>query len=223
MPIAETGLPPHFPFWVALFVNGGAMRIAPLAIAYRAAGAVPLRAAVEAAIVSSHRHPEAIDFAVVQAATVQYALSLRTPDAFDTVALLRELATRCTTNAMHAMLADTDAALAATTDGDGDLPAVTALVAAEKRPGTGMSFQIASVPCVFWCACRYAADPRRAIQSAIALGGDTDTTAAMIGAIVGALHGEGEWCAAWAAREWPAWPRLRDGPRRVARTRGSAS
>jgi len=32
---------------------------------------------------------------------------------------------------------------------------------------------------------------------AIDLGGDTDTTAAMVGAIVGALHGE-EWCADWA-------------------------
>ena len=66
-----------------------------------------------------------------------------------------------------------------------------------------MGFQIASVhmaPCVLWCACRHAADPRRAIQAAIALGGDTDTTAAMVGAIVGALHGEGEWCAHWASQ-----------------------
>ena len=36
---------------------------------------------------------------------------------------------------------------------------------------------------------RYYRWPRRAIQEAIALGGDTDTTAAMVGAIVGALHG----------------------------------
>ena len=66
-----------------------------------------------------------------------------------------------------------------------------------------MAFQIASVhmvACVLWCAIRYVADPRRAIQAAIGIGGDTDTTAALVGAIVGALHGEGEWCAAWAAR-----------------------
>ena len=53
---------------------------------------------------------------------------------------------------------------------------------------------------MLWCALRYADDPRRAIQAAIALGGDTDTTASMVGALVGALHGEGEWCAEWASK-----------------------
>ena len=37
-------------------------------------------------------------------------------------------------------------------------------------------------------------------STAIGIGGDTDTTAALVGAIVGALHGEGEWCALWAER-----------------------
>eukprot|EP00966_Prymnesium_polylepis_P317879 7343218-Prymnesium_polylepis.1 len=70
MSIDVTGLPPHFPFVGGSFANGGAMRIAPLAIAYRDADAATLRAAVEEALRSSHRHPEAIDFAVVQAAAV---------------------------------------------------------------------------------------------------------------------------------------------------------
>jgi ADP-ribosylglycohydrolase len=76
------------------------------------------------------------------------------------------------------------------------------IIASERRPGSGFDFQIASVhmaPCVLWCVCRHASHPRRAIQEAIALGGDTDTTATMVGAVVGALHGDGAWCASWAS------------------------
>lgn len=43
------------------------------------------------------------------------------------------------------------------------------------------------------------------MQTAIDLGGDTDTTASMVGAVVGALHGEG-WCQDWAIE-------LENGPR----------
>jgi hypothetical protein len=46
---------------------------------------------VAAAICSSHRHPEAVDFAVVQAAAVQRALFWE-PGEFDGPALLAELA-----------------------------------------------------------------------------------------------------------------------------------
>merc|ERR1712039_196849 len=70
-----------------------------------------------------------------------------------------------------------------------------------KRPGSGMGFQIASLhmmPCVLWCACLHYRDPRKAIQTAIDLGGDTDTTASMVGGIVGALHGDA-WCEDWLA------------------------
>merc|ERR1712151_955338 len=79
---------------------------------------------------------------------------------------------------------------------DDEYAAVANIVAMRRRPGSGMGFQIASVhmaPCVLWASCYHHADPRRAIQVAIDLGGDTDTTASMVGAIVGALHGE-QWC-----------------------------
>lgn len=200
--INVTGLPPHFPFDGGSFANGGAMRISPLAIAYRDANPRSLRTAVEAAIRSSHRHPEALDFAVVQAGAVQYALR-SSASTFDTGWLLTELAAYCTTAAMRGIIAATAAAVARFVDGGDELGVVADLVGRERRPGSGMGFQIASVhmmPCVLWCVCRHAMDPRRAIQAAIALGGDTDTTASMVGAIVGALHGEGEWCAHWAAQ-----------------------
>lgn len=200
--VEETGLPPFFPFPGGSFANGGAMRISPLAIAYRNASAAVLRQAVEAAIRASHRHPEAVDFAVVQAAAVQHALHAE-PAAFDGLALLADLAGRCESEAMQGVIRETAAALGAFRPELGEERAAVAAVVAEvKRPGSGMDFQIASVhmaPCVLWAACRHADDPRRAVKAAIDLGGDTDTTACMVGAIVGALHGE-EWCAEWASQ-----------------------
>merc|ERR1711904_674405 len=79
---------------------------------------------------------------------------------------------------------------------------LTKVVNGFRRPGSGMSFQIASVhmaPCVLWAVCRHYADPRVAVKAAISLGGDTDTTASMVGAIVGALHGDA-WCKDWSAQ-----------------------
>jgi hypothetical protein len=63
------------------------------------------------------------------------------------------------------------------------------------RPGSGLGFQIASIdaiPCVVWIVIRYAKNrPSEALSRAISIGGDTDTIASMVGAIVGALHGTG--------------------------------
>lgn len=200
--VETTGLPPLFPFPGGSFANGGGMRISPLSIAYRNADQPSLRVAVQAAILGSHRHPEAIDFAVVQAAAVQKALlAPGGADGFDVQALLAELPGHCETEAMRGAIASTAAALAEFQDGEDELAAVQAVVERERRPGSGMGFQIASIhmmPCVLWAVCRHYREPRLAVQTAIDLGGDTDTTASMVGAVVGALHGEA-WCQDWAA------------------------
>ena len=64
-------------------------------------------------------------------------------------------------------------------------------------------------PCVLWAVYRYHACPAQAAMRTIAMGGDTDTAAAMVGAILGALHGDG-----WIPREWL------EGPENGARARG---
>mmetsp|Transcript_75542 Transcript_75542/g.214882 ORF Transcript_75542/g.214882 Transcript_75542/m.214882 type:complete len:221 (+) Transcript_75542:284-946(+) len=70
----KTGTSPYFPFPGGSFANGGAMRISPLAIAYRHASAEVLRDAVTEACMSTHVHEEAVDGAVVQASAVAYCL-----------------------------------------------------------------------------------------------------------------------------------------------------
>merc|ERR1712187_1034617 len=104
----------------------------------------------------------------------------------------------CEREGMRSGISATAEALQTFPEGGDELTALRQVVGQQrfKRPGSGMDFQIASVhmaPCVLWAACLHHHDPRRALQAAIDLGGDTDTTASMVGAIVGALHGE-EWC-----------------------------
>eukprot|EP00930_Biecheleria_cincta_P095616 TRINITY_DN87560_c0_g1_i1.p1 TRINITY_DN87560_c0_g1~~TRINITY_DN87560_c0_g1_i1.p1 ORF type:complete len:402 (-),score=51.24 TRINITY_DN87560_c0_g1_i1:73-1221(-) len=195
----DTGLPPYFPFPGGSFANGGAMRISPLAIAYRSADDATLRLAVQAATRGTHRHPEAVDFAVVQAAAVQYCLRSEVAD-FDAIALLADLASRCESEAMRRVVEAIAECIASSPDNCDDHEVVSKVVSLEERPGSGMSFQIASVhmaPCVLWATCRHFKEPVKAIQVAIDLGGDTDTTASMVGAMVGALHGE-TWCSKWS-------------------------
>lgn len=52
---------------------------------------------------------------------------------------------------------------------------------------TGYAYH--SVPCVLFAVLRYA-EPREALEQLYARGGDTDTTGAMAGALLGARHGE---------------------------------
>lgn len=200
VPVEEIGLPPHFPFEGGSFANGGAMRISPLGLAFRSVDAQAMRQAAARAVLASHRHPEAVDFAFVQALAVRHALAASPPSVFDPYALLQDAQGQCESEGMRAAVAATEAALRSYKASQDEWQILQDICKKIPRPGSGMGFQIASVhmaPCVLWVVCRHHQNPRDALQAAIALGGDTDTTASMVGAVVGALHGT-EWCKDWA-------------------------
>ena len=252
VPAEQTGLPPHFAFAGGSFANGGAMKISLLAIAYRNAPPPVLRSAVVHAVLSTHRHPEAVDFAVVQAAAVQHCLRLSRPQDFEATAFLVEMASLCETDAMIGAIERLLGLLKSLEGGgcdrgqlphplaEGGVPAVSEitalheLVEQERRPGSSMGFQIASVhmcPCVLWSVCRAAAtDPRLSILLAIDLGGDTDTTAAMVRGNMAALIKQclltaerarlcdrsaqlSVRCTAWVVASETAWRKTRRKPR----------
>lgn len=76
-----------------------------------------------------------------------------------------------------------------------------------------------TVPIAVFCWLKWPGDYRRAVEDAIRLGGDTDTTAAIVGALVGASTGEEGIPAEWLSGicEWPrsvAW--MRDLGQRLA-------
>ena len=85
------------------FGNGGAMRIAPVGLAYRHTVPKVLRQAVEYAICRPHVRPEAIDGAFVQAKAVAIAATSE-PESFDPTDMLQSLLPLCRTERMRAKL-----------------------------------------------------------------------------------------------------------------------
>ena len=74
------------------------------------------------------------------------------------------------------------------------------------RGVTGYAYH--SVPVALYAWLRHPHDYRAALESALNCGGDTDTVAAMVGAICGAARGPGSIPSEWTAhlREWPRSP-----------------
>lgn len=83
------------------FANGGAMRIVPVALAFRNASDEQLYEAVRMAIISSHVHPEGIDGAFVLAKAVILALQCESIDAFDPLEFLNRLQSIARTEGMR--------------------------------------------------------------------------------------------------------------------------
>jgi ADP-ribosyl-[dinitrogen reductase] hydrolase len=59
-----------------------------------------------------------------------------------------------------------------------------------------------SVPVALFAALRHRDNPRQAIEAVLACGGDTDTNAAMTGAVLGSLHGPDVWPESWVRGIW---------------------
>jgi poly(ADP-ribose) glycohydrolase ARH3 len=165
--------------------NGGAMRIAPVSVRF---ARDPEQLAIEAARSArlTHTHPVGVDAAVVQAAAVGAAV--RGDDILDTAR------THATTGEMRDAL-DVVVELAAT----GPDPAQV-----HRRLGSSSDAResVSASLCAAVCHDRFEA----AVRFAIRLGGDTDTTAAMTGAIVGARDGAGTIPTRWldALEEGPS-------------------
>ena len=167
------------------FGNGGAMRIAPVGLAYRHAAPEVLYQAVEDALVCTHVHPEAIDGAFIQAKTVAMAATTDPMD-FDPQQVLGELHEASRTDIVQAKL---EALSAGLREDDNDVFVIA-------RVGNGIRASEA-VAAASWAFLKYGETPEECIVRAVGFGGDTDTISAMAGALVGALHG-----ASWIPARW---------------------
>lgn len=168
------------------FGNGGAMRIAPVGLAYRHAADEVLRDAVSEALLCTHVHPEAVDGAVVLAKAVARSAGCEAADAFDPNEALDTLSATAREEVLREKLALVRRGI------DENWPDEEAA----RRLGTGVRTAEA-VPAALWVICRYGSEPEECIVRAVSLGGDTDTIGAMAGAVVGALHGAG-----WIPGRW---------------------
>ncbi|CAF3522783.1 unnamed protein product [Rotaria socialis] len=173
------------------FANGGAMRIAPVALAFRDASDEELYEAVRMSIISSHVHPEGIDGAFVLAKAIILALRCESIDTFDASGYLNTLQSTARTTSMQNQIKKlikfyTDqygTNSASSQKKKADIDIVRAL---------GNTFQlkaIEAVPCALWVVCTGYREPEECLVRGVNMGGDADTVAAMIGDMVGALHG----------------------------------
>jgi len=171
------------------FGNGAAMRIAPLGLLYGTSPPAELRQAVKDAVAATHVHPEAIEGAVLLARTIGRARDLEPSQADSLRPILTELSTLC----QHAALTERLWLVAEL------LRRQTAVDAAQCQLGSGVR-TLDSVPFAIYLALRFAAEPVAGLLAAVNAGGDTDTVAAMSGAILGALHGDRAFPDTWLGR-----------------------
>lgn len=168
------------------FANGGAMRIAPVGLAYRHATDDVLHGAVEGALLCTHVHPEAVDGAFIQAKAIAWAATSESEDRGDRMDLLRTLMAAARTPIMQGKLQALEYCL----EEQADDAAVIA------RVGNGIRASEA-VAAALWSFLRYGDTPEECVVRAVNFGGDADTVGAMAGALAGAHHG-----AAWIPSRW---------------------
>ena len=163
--------------------NGAAMRVTPVGVRFFADQARVVSEARRSAQVT-HAHPQGADGAVVQAVAVAAAMDRRDP--------LTAALTVASTTPMRRRLRELAAITAQGLDRLRELAAITAQGLDPRELG-GPDWAVAysataSVPVAVVAGCR-ARSFEEAVTVAVRCGGDTDTVAAMAGAIAGARFG----------------------------------
>lgn len=165
--------------------SGGAMRIAPVGLAYRNASDELLLQAVEAALLCTHVHPEAIAGAYLQAKAVAL-LAAADPGKLDRPWLVEMLIAHSTNSDLKRKL---EAILQQLDKGACD-EEVIRLVGNGVRTSEALSAAL-------WAFLRYGDTPEECLIHAVNFGGDTDTIGALVGAQLGSLYGT-----AWIPNRW---------------------
>ena len=167
--------------------NGGAMRVAPVALfAFRDLDRVA-RLAQQSAVLT-HTHECGVDGAVLQACAVALLLEAEPGRPLYAPALLQQLARHVQTKLFREILESMESLPA-------DLPPPEAAL----RLGNGIE-TFRSVPTALYAFLRHPDSFAGAVLYAIRVGGDTDTIASMTGALAGAYLGEEVIPAGWRER-----------------------
>jgi poly(ADP-ribose) glycohydrolase ARH3 len=169
------------------FGNGGAMRVAPVALF---AGDIRETAAVaERTALITHTHPEGVDGAVTQAVAIAFLLRSepnRSVDLHDLIDVVRQ-------HAITDVFGHRLGLLHRLVDDPASFDIVGTL-------GNGVAART-SVPTALCAFLLHPADFAGAIRTALSFGGDTDTIGAMAGALAGARHGVGAIPERWRQAE----------------------
>lgn len=203
------GFPPHLS-GVRSAGNGPAMRAPMIGVAL-ANDPQRLRDCVAASTAITHRDPRAFEAALAVAVAVAAACAARHGPLAPAAAFARFRAAYVALAQDLTPLDEVLAAIERALRDDLDLDAFAAAIGC----GRGVSgYALHTVPLVLYAWLRHGHDFRAAVTATVHCGGDTDSTAAIVGGIVGAGLGAAAIPASWLTRivEWPrgvAWMRER--------------
>ncbi|MFF0905040.1 UNVERIFIED_CONTAM: ADP-ribosylglycohydrolase family protein [Kocuria sp. CPCC 205316] len=167
--------------------NGAAMRAAPVAAVSRTVLEAAHLGRRSAEITHAHEH--GLHGAALQAAAAHLALHSDLSVALDAAAFLDQLHPVVPSRAWHEKLLE-----------------IRALLARQAGPEEAAALlghdvsALGSVPLAVYVFLARAESPEAAFRFAVSCGGDTDTIAAMTGALIGARHGHTRLPAAWTTR-----------------------
>ena len=170
------------------FANGGAMRITPIGLAFRNASDDVLYEACRLSIISSHVHPEAIDGAYLIAKCIQFGLQFDSSKDLDEIQFLKEMKKSSKTEEMKKKIENL---IKSFRNKDSDE------VLLQKVSSSFQIKAIEAVPVVLWGFIKYWKNPEEALIKMVGFGGDTDTTACILGGILGSIHGT-----SWIPHRW---------------------
>jgi len=189
------GFPPHRSgVWSA--GNGPAMRSAILGL-YAGDDDDLLLRLVHASTVLSHRDPAAEHGALAVALAARYG-AMRGAEAIRPAEFLAHLKQYLKNAPLMSLLAEAGEHLQRGDD-------VVAYAASLGLHGGVSGYINHTVPVALYCWLRWPDDFRAAVEAVVLLGGDTDTTGAIVGALMGATLGAGTIPAEWLhdLAEWP--------------------
>lgn len=192
------------------FANGGAMRISPIGIAFKNATDEQRHEAVKMAIISSHVHPQAIDGAWLIASAISKLSKVESHKDLQPLEFFRYIKGLSKDSVMQERLEIVEKLVTDFLNNqiqpneNVNVPSIIQIAIM-----LGDDFQIKAVDavaCALYCICTNWSDPERCLITAVSMGGDTDTVAAISGSVVGALHGT-----SWIPKRWYA--KLENGAR----------
>ncbi len=175
------------------FANGAAMRVAPAALAGYPSGRVAARLAVAQALPTGHSHPESLFGTAFQAVAVSEALRA------DPAAVERkrpEFVQRIVRTATEVVGPGAPPPAFRPALEFLYSPSLPSVETVRNRIGAGVR-AAKSVPAALWAFLASPGSPEEVLVRAVGLGEDTDTVAAMAGALAGALNGAQALPARW--------------------------
>ncbi|MGJ8696056.1 MAG: ADP-ribosylglycohydrolase family protein [Verrucomicrobiaceae bacterium] len=190
------GIPPH-KSGVFSAGNGSAMRTAPIAAMFPN-DTDKRRTFTEAQTRITHSDPKASIGAIAITELTALLLNCDTlPQTHEVIDLLRSISDDAEWNSIVQAIHDVS-------QNNQDIPALLNRIG--RRPEKGISgYVYQTVPCVILSGLKNEWDFRATVKEIIAEGGDTDTTAAIAGALCGAYGGTASIPPAWIGplNEWP--------------------